>query len=160
MGGPELAVCRRVGGLEGVPRQGIGNSPLNCFPLRRRLRRRCNSGWARQHVFRRVGGLKELFTALRSVRSLSRRVGGFNFLESTRQPWSNNMIRNFIKRLFQRHPAGAVVIGMGGPRHQLEEVYRDGELVKVTGNYVIPKLDWQEASKTQDTRAEPPRGSS
>lgn len=69
------------------------------------------------------------------------------------------MIPNFIKRLFQRHPAGVVVIGTGGPGHQLEEVYRDGELVKVTGNYVIPKLDWDEASKTQDTRAVPSRGS-
>ncbi|CRN66627.1 hypothetical protein PAERUG_P40_Scotland_4_VIM_2_09_12_04095 [Pseudomonas aeruginosa] len=69
------------------------------------------------------------------------------------------MIRNFIKRLFRRHPSGVVVIGTGGPGHQIEEVYRDGELVKVTGNYVIPKLDWEEASETLDTRAEPARGS-
>ncbi|MBP3062044.1 hypothetical protein SAMN05216576_107218 [Ectopseudomonas chengduensis] len=68
------------------------------------------------------------------------------------------MIPNFIKRLFQRHPAGIVVIGTGGPGHQLEEVCRDGELVKVTGNYVIPKLDWEEAAKALDTRAEPARG--
>ncbi|ALN21782.1 hypothetical protein [Ectopseudomonas mendocina] len=69
------------------------------------------------------------------------------------------MTPNFIKRLFQRHPAGVVVIGAGGPGHHLEEDYRDGELVKVTGNYVIPKLDWEEASKALDTQAEPARGS-
>jgi hypothetical protein len=69
------------------------------------------------------------------------------------------MIPNFIKRLFQRSPTGVIATGEGGPRHRLEALYRDGELVKVTGNFVIPKLDWEEASKTLDTRSEPARGS-